>query len=90
MSVAKGLSVICLAFPVNIFNTKQVFDRFPDMRVPKVLLLPLDIRIFGPKTSKFGQKLAFLVILGQILAFLIHLVLCPTQAQCKIGASVVF
>ena len=32
--------------------------------VPKLLLTPLKIRIFGPKTAKFGQKDAFLVILG--------------------------
>ena len=49
--------MICLAFPVNIFNTKQVFDRFPDMRVPKVLLLPLKIRIFGPKNGKIWPKI---------------------------------
>ena len=30
------------------------------------------IRIFGPKATKFGPKYAFLVILGQILAFLAH------------------
>ena len=29
--------------------------------------------------AKFGQEYAFFVILGQILAFLAHLVLCPTQ-----------
>merc|ERR1711928_243188 len=53
------------------------FDRMPDqkndanklsrwfsvMLVPKLLLTPLKIRIFGPKS-------AFLVILGQILPFL--------------------
>ena len=37
--------------------------------VPKLLLTPLKIRIFGPKTVKFGPKYAFLVIFGQILAF---------------------
>ena len=39
------------ASPVNIFHTKQVSNRFPIMRVPKVLLLPLKIRNFGPKTA---------------------------------------
>ena len=34
--------------------------------VPKLLLPPVRIRIFGPKTAKFGPKYAFLVILGQI------------------------
>ena len=40
------------------------------MLVPKLLLNPIKIRIFGPKTAKFGPKYAFLVILGQILPFL--------------------
>ena len=40
------------------------------MLVPKRLLTPIKIRIFGPKTAKFGPKSAFLVILGQILPFL--------------------
>ena len=37
--------------------------------VPKLSLTPIKIRIFGPKTAKFGPKYAFLVIFGQILAF---------------------
>ena len=40
------------------------------MLVPKLLLTPIKIRIFGPKTAKFGPKPAFLVISGQILPFL--------------------
>ena len=40
------------------------------MLVPKLLLTPIKIRIFGPKTAKFGPKYAFLVILCQILPFL--------------------
>ena len=40
------------------------------MLVPKLLLTPIKIRIFGPKMAKFGPKYAFLVILGQILPFL--------------------
>ena len=40
------------------------------MLVPKLLLTPIKIRIFGQKTAKFGPKYAFLVILGQILPFL--------------------
>ena len=39
------------------------------MLVPKLLLTPIKIRIFGPKTAKIGPKSAFLVILGQILPF---------------------
>ena len=46
------------------------------MFVPKLLLTPTKIWIFGPKTAKFGPKSAFLVILGQILPFFAHLVPC--------------
>ena len=37
------------------------------MLVPKLLLTPIKISFFGPKTAKYGPKSAFLVILGQIL-----------------------
>ena len=37
------------------------------MWVPKLLLTPDKIRIFGPKTAKFGPKYAFLVILGRLI-----------------------
>ena len=40
----------------------------------KPLIFPVKIRIFCPKTSKFGLKLAFLFILGQ--ALLAHIVPC--------------
>ena len=43
-----------------------------------------------PKIGIFGPKYAFLDILGQILAYTIHLVICMTIKQCKEGASVVF
>ena len=43
---------------------------------------PIKIRIFGPKTAKFGPKYAFLVILGQIMAFFAHFVPCTTKKQC--------
>ena len=36
---------------------------------------------FDPKTAKFGPKCAFLVILGQILAFSALFVPCPTKKQ---------
>ena len=49
------------------------------MLVPKFLLTPLKIRIFGPKTAKFGPKSAFLVILDQIMPFFAHFVQCPTK-----------
>ena len=49
------------------------------MLVPKLLLTPIKIRIFGPKTAKIGPKSAFLVILGQILPFFAHFVQCPKK-----------
>ena len=42
---------------------------FSVMLVPKLLLTPIKIRIFGRKTAKFGPKYAILVILGQIWHF---------------------
>ena len=50
--------------------------------VTKLLLLPVRIRIFGPTTAKFGLKYIFLVILGQILAFLTHLVPSESSGPC--------
>ena len=37
------------------------------MWVTKLLIFPVEIRIFCPKTTKFGPKLAFLVNLGQAI-----------------------
>ena len=37
------------------------------MWVTKLLISPVKIRIFCPKKSKFGPKMAFLFILGQTL-----------------------
>ena len=37
----------------------------------------------APKTAKFGPKYAVLVILGQILAFLAHLIPCLTKKGCE-------
>ena len=57
--------------------------------VPKLLLPPVRIRIFGPKTAKFGPKYTLLVILGQIWTFSPLFVPCPTKKQCEQGALVV-
>ena len=50
--------------PVNVFNAKEVSHWLPNMRVPKILLPtllhPPKKWNFGPKTAKFGLKLAFL------------------------------
>ena len=57
--------------------------------VPKLLLPPIRIRNFGPKTAKFGPKYAFLVILGQIWTFSPLFVPCPIKKQCEQGALIV-
>ena len=53
----------------NAFWAGQFCPRV--MWLPKLLLPPLKIRIFGPKMAKFGPKYACLVILGRILAYMI-------------------
>ena len=72
------------SWPKN--NANKLPKWFFVMLVPKLLLNPIKIRLFGPKMAKFGQKSSFLVILGQILAFLAHIVQCPTKIQCEQGA----
>ena len=67
------LSLVAYWSLTGQYFTHQVSYRFPDMRVPKLLLPPLKkIRIFSPKTSKFGQKFVFFVVLGQIFSFLVQ------------------
>ena len=41
------------------------------MWVPKLLISPVIIRIFCPKTTKFGPNLAFLSIAGSFGALLV-------------------
>ena len=67
-------------------NADKLSRWFSVMLVPKLLLTPIKIRIFGPKTAKFGPKSAFLVILGQILPFFAHFVQCLTKIQSEQGA----
>ena len=43
------------------------------MWVPKLLLTPINIRIFCPKTAKIGPKYAFLVIFGPNIAIMLHI-----------------
>ena len=47
---------------------------FSVMRVTKLLISPVKIRFFCPRTTKFGPKLAFVFILGQAMPA--HLVPC--------------
>ena len=72
------------AWPKN--NADKLPKWFSVMLVPKLLLNPIKIRLFGPKTAKFGPKSAFLVILGQILPFFAHFVQCPTIGDCGVRA----
>ena len=65
-------SILSHGRPKN--NASKVPRLFSVMWVPKLLLSPVRIRIFCPKMTKFGPKLAFLVILGQALPA--HLVPC--------------
>ena len=52
---------------------------FSVMLVPKLLLTPIKIRIFGPKTAKYGPKYAFLVILGQIYSIWLEWIFLKKQ-----------
>ena len=58
---------------------------FSVLWVPKLLITPIKMRIFGPKAAKFSPKLAFLAKywrIGQILAkYLANLVPSPTNAN---------
>ena len=59
-------------------NANKVPRWFSVMEAPK--LPPIENR----ETAKYGPKYAFLVILGQILAFLINLVPCPTKKNANV------
>ena len=67
-------------------NADKLPRWFSVMLVPKLLLTPIKIRIFGPKTAKFGPKSAFLVILGQILPFFAPFVQFLTKKLYEQGA----
>ena len=61
---------------------------FSVMWVTKLLISPVKKRIFCPKTTKFGPKLAFLVILGQALpAHLVGQKFVMTSPPCPPFAS---
>ena len=54
------------------------------MWVPKLLISPVIIRIFCPKTTKFGPNLAFLSIAGSFGALLVGWLVVVAQAvSCK-------
>ena len=67
-------------------NANKVHRRFFRYVGPKLLLSPGKLGFLAQKTAKFGLKYAFLVKLGQKLAFLAHLVPCLTNKQCEQGA----
>ena len=80
------------AWPKNDAN--KLSRWFSVMLVPKLLLTPIKIRLFGPKMAKFGPKSAFLVILGQILPFFCTFCLMtdqkPMWTRCLGGFSVMW
>ena len=51
------------------------------MWVTKLLIFPVEIKIFCPKMTKFGPKLAFLVNLGQAMQ-------AYSVLWCPVGESV--
>ena len=53
------------AWPKN--NADKLPKWFSVMWVTKLLIFPVEIKIFCPKMTKFGPKLAFLVNLGQAM-----------------------
>ena len=64
-----NIAIFCTFCPMP--NQKPMWTRclggFSVMWVTKLLIFPVEIRIFCPKTTKFGPKLAFLVNLGQAM-----------------------
>ena len=56
------------AWPKN--NADKLPKWFSVMLVPKLLLNPIKIRLFGPKTAKFGPKSAFLSFWAKYCHFL--------------------
>ena len=74
-----GIFLAKKIFIFGPFDPMKVPRWFSVKWVPKLLLTSIKIRIFGPKTAKFGPKSAFLVILGQILPFFAHFVQCPKK-----------
>ena len=69
--------------PGQITMRTRCLDGLSVTWVLKILLPPKKNKDFWPKKANQAQKYAFVVILGQILAFLAHLVPCPTNKQCK-------
>ena len=64
-----NIAIFCTFCPMP--DQKTMWTRclggFSVMWVTKLLISPVKKRIFCPKTTKFGQKLAFLVNLGQAM-----------------------
>ena len=64
-----NIAIFCTFCPMP--NQKPMWTRclggFSVMWVTKLLIFPVEIKIFCPKMTKFGPKLAFLVNLGQAM-----------------------
>ena len=65
---------------VNVFNLKEVSHWCPDMRVPKVLLLPPQKMDFWPQNGQIWPKTD---IFGQISAFLVHMIPCRPKTMSR-------
>ena len=54
----------------SLRRSRAIFGERHRFSGKKLCFLPIDIKFFGPKTAKFGQKLAFLVIFTEIQYYL--------------------
>ena len=59
------LHILSNAWPKTMWT--RCLGEFSVMWVTKLLISPVKKRIFSPKTTKFGPKLAFLVDMGQAM-----------------------
>ena len=64
-NLGAGGQLMCVL--TMVINAFRCLGGFSVMWVTKLLISPVKKRIFCPKTTKFGPKLAFLVNLGQAM-----------------------
>ena len=83
--------MLLAAFQQNRLNSSTTYWRDIDLKC--IYGKKLNVRKnkdFWLDNGEIWPKIGFLVILGQILAFLAHFVPCLTKIQCKQGAQVFF
>ena len=91
-TVKIGKKLALLVIFGQIFAFLVHFDALPDQKTMgmrcliRFLICEYQNLGFRLKNGKILPKICILVILGQILAFLIHLVLCLTKKRCERGA----